>query len=62
MAKQPKSPLGKPGFGIICMFDEVLLHTELKMGGNYQVFRRLTLKSRFPGLQKQDKIFLTPSG
>lgn len=59
MPKQPKSPLGKSGFGHICMFYEVLLHTELKMGRNHQVFRRLTWKSCFPGLQEQDKIFLT---
>lgn len=58
----PKSSLSKPGFGLICMFYEVLLHTELKMGGNYQVFRRLILKSHVPGLQEQDKMFLASSG
>lgn len=56
MPKQPKSPLGKPGFGLTCRFYEILLHTELQM---FQVFRRLTLKSRFTGLQEQDKIFST---
>lgn len=40
MPRQPKSHLGKPGFGLVCKFYEVLLCTELKIGRNYQIFRR----------------------
>lgn len=58
----PKSSLSKPGFALVCVFYEGLIHRELKAGGNYQVFRRLILKSHIPGLQKQAKIFLTTPG
>lgn len=37
--RQLKPPLGKPGFGLTCKFNKALLHSELKTGGNYQIFR-----------------------